>query len=250
MNKKIIAVMIAATLLFVGVFAACNNDKTEEEEPKVYVEGDEYPFVTDENGDKVLAEDGEFLVYHTDEDGDIVKDAQGNDITQKQVFEPVSENNRIEEYGYKVALPEGWVITTTKGRFVNEKTGDIFAIDPIKSTNYTENYNVAKQLCDLAAEKENYTATLEEDITRFGEEFENMFCLSVSDGETSYIVYTFKNSGNLYCVSYQSNNPEASVATSDELMKCITFKPYQYYVSTTAPVTVATTNTTTTAVAE
>ena len=246
MNKKIIAGMIAATLLFVCVFAACNKDETEDESAKLYVDGNEYPFVTDENGEKVLAEDGEFIVYHTDENGKILKDDQGNQVTQKQVFEPVSENNRIEDYGYKLTLPDGWVITKSNGRFMNEQTGDVFSVDPIGSTTYKENYDVAKQLCELATEKENYTATLEENITKFGEEFENMFCLSVSDGESVYIVYTFKNNGNLYCVSYQSTNPDTSIEALDELMKCITFKPYQYYVSTTS-FEVTTTNTVTTA---
>lgn len=242
MNKKIIAFMIAATLLFVGIFAACNKDEQDEDEPaKLYVEGDEYPFVTDENGDKVLDENGEFIVYHTDENGKIMKDEQGNAVTQNQVFEPVSENNRIEEYGFKVELPDGWVITNANGRFENKETGDIFAIDPIKSTTYSENYDVAKQLCKAAEGKENYTATLEEDVTKFGKEFENMFCLTVSDGEMVYTAYTFTNSGNLYCVSYQSTDLETHEANCDELMKCITFKPYKYYEESTTSLFATTT---------
>ena len=53
MSKKIIAVLVVLTVLFMTVFAACNS----EEKEKIYVEKDEYDFVTDENGELLL-------VYH------------------------------------------------------------------------------------------------------------------------------------------------------------------------------------------
>ena len=71
MSKKIIAALLVATMLFICVFAACNKNKNEDEDDTTRLYGDatEYNFVTDEEGNRVLTPEGEFVVYVTDEDG-------------------------------------------------------------------------------------------------------------------------------------------------------------------------------------
>lgn len=235
MNKKIIAVMIAATLIFVGVFAACNKtgNGDEEETKRAYIEGDEYNFVTDENGDKVLADDGEFIVYYTDENGKIVEDENGEKVTIKQVFEPVSENNQVEDFGYKITLPEGWSSNGTKGQFTNKDTGDFFKVDVIQNTTYEMNYQTAKYIYEQSLENDEFDCTFEENITTLGEDYEDLFRLMVKNNEGISIIHTFKNSGNLYCITYESTNPDTTVDSVVEIIKCITLKPFTYYETTT-----------------
>ncbi len=234
MNKKIIAVMIAATLLFVGVFAACNKTNDDEEEPKkVYLEGDEYPFLTDENGNRLLDENGEFIVYQTNEDGSYKRDEKGDRLTVPQAFEAYSEGNKIEDYGYAINLPKGWKATDTFAYFENAKTGESMQIDVIKSSTYQENYETAQFLYENSHKMEEYKCYFEDNITSLGEEFEGLFRLSVEkDGEIQ-ITYTFKNSGNLYCITYTGNKADTSIDDSMKLLKCINFKPFQYYPETT-----------------
>ncbi len=237
MSKKIIAALIAITLLFIGVFAACQ--KNEEEENKLYLEGDEYPFFTDKNGEKVLNDNGEFIVYQTDFDGDIVRNEYGDRVTQNQLFEPYSEKHFVEDYGYRITPPEKWTIDKSIGRFLNTETGDVFEICPVESTTYKENYDAAEKIRDLAETNEKINAVLDDNVEELGEEFGDVFSLTVSSDDGMYIVYTFTNNGNLYTASYQSSDPTTTAGKCIEMMKCITFKPYQYYPTsgTTAPVT-------------
>ena len=61
MKKRILCFSMVAVIALSVVFTACNKD--------VYVDpstSEEYVLVTDENGKKVLSEDGELLVYVTD----------------------------------------------------------------------------------------------------------------------------------------------------------------------------------------
>ena len=115
--------MIVVTLLFVGLFAACNKD--EDEADNLYLQGDEYPFLTDEFGNNLLNENGEYIVYQTDEDGDYRKDENGDRLTIAQPFEAYSKSNVVEDYYYKITLPENWKIDETKkNTFVHSETGD------------------------------------------------------------------------------------------------------------------------------
>ena len=70
----------------------------------VYVDpstSEEYILVTDENGKKVLSEDGELLVYATDENGKKIKDDNGEYVTQIQGFVgQLEEDGVIEDYAY------------------------------------------------------------------------------------------------------------------------------------------------------
>lgn len=251
MTKKLIAFMIVATLAFIGVFAACNNTDKDEDADKTYLEGNEYRFVTDENGERVLDENGEFVVYYTDENGKIVEDENGEKITVIQDFQPVSEKNQVEDYGYKITLPDGWVSDIMKGSFVNGKTNDKFRIDVIEKTSYQENYQTAKMIYEEALKSDEFDCTFEE-LFDLNEEYEGLFRLTVKDDESISVIHTFKNNGNLYCITYDSTNTDISMDSIVELMNCITFKPYQYFEETsivfTAPPT--TTEPTTASVSE
>ena len=84
--------MVAVIALSV-VFTSCNKD--------VYVNpstDSEYILVTDENGKKVLSEDGELIVYVTDVDGKKVKDDNGEYVTEIQGFVGQLEENGVARF--------------------------------------------------------------------------------------------------------------------------------------------------------
>lgn len=228
MNKKIIAVMIAATLIFVGVFAACNNNE-ENQPPKLYIEGDEYPFITDAEGNKELDENGEFIVFHTDEDGDYAKDDKGNRLTNIQPFEPLSEKNVVEQYGYKITLPENWVIDESKlGAFKNEKTGDAFSIvihDKSYQDVYESNFDTYEKLLDY----DQVTLTWEENVEDLGDACEGVVRFTMKNEESMNVLYFFRNHGNIYKILYESKNPQTAIADSVALCNTISYKPFDYY---------------------
>ena len=121
--------MVAVIALSV-VFTSCNKD--------VYVNpstDSEYILVTDENGKKVLSEDGELVVYVTDVDGKKVKDDNGEYVTEIQGFVgQIEENGVIEDYAYYFTLPDGWKAVNDRGEFENKKTKSTLKIQILEET--------------------------------------------------------------------------------------------------------------------
>ncbi len=233
MSKKIIAVLVVLTVLFMTVFAACNSD---EEEEKVYVNNDEYDFVTDENGERVLNEDGEFLVYAQDDKGKREKDENGEYITMAQPFEPIEDGDVIENYGYKFNLPEGWKTTNQSGEFVNEKTQQQVEIDVLKYT-YSDYYD---QNIEMYQQLKSHGQNVKwEDDVDLGADFTNVARFTLQTKEGISIMYFFVNSGNLYKVLFNAVDPATAVADSEALCKVIDFKPFKYYDDITSKETTA-----------
>lgn len=228
MNKKIITVMIAATLLFVGVFAACNKTEKKNEPEKIYLEGDEYPFLTDDDGNKLLNENGEFIVFVTDFDGKFMKDEYGNRVTGPQLFEAYSDDNKIEDYGYRITLPENWEVSDKKGSFINNKTQDTLSIsvyDKSYQDAYSSNFETYEKLVKL----EGVSVTWEENVIDLGEDCEGVVRFTMKTEEGMNILYLFRNHGNIYKVLFTSANVETAISESVEICKAISYKPFDYY---------------------
>ncbi len=239
MNKKLIAAMLAFTALFVCVFAACNDkDDEEERDTRPYIEADEYEFVTDENGNKVLDENGEFVVYATDENSKRVTDENGENVTQSQLFQAYKDGDKYEDYGYSIKLPEGWNSTNEQGVFENaekKQNIDITIVNKSYGDYFIDNYNVYVSLDKMISEKDESVKNIKsvkwEDDIEFSKETKGAvrFTMVTNDGTT--VMYFFENSNNLYKILFHS--PDAETAVKDSLAICnaITYKPYQYYVS-------------------
>lgn len=234
MNKKIIAVLLIATVLFACVFAACNKSEKEE---GVYVKNDDINFVTDENGDKVLDSDGRIIVYATDEDGKKIKDDNGEYVTQAQEFQPIEDDGVIEDLGFFFELPDGWKSTDDFGKFENKKDGQHLEITIIKQA-YVDYYNSNLTMYkDLKAVVGEESVKWEEDVD-FGDEFKGLCRFTLKTEEGISVMYFFENSKNLYKVLFTSEKVENAVADSEEIIKALSFKPYAYYTDiTTKPVT-------------
>ncbi|MGN1316202.1 MAG: hypothetical protein ACI4VW_03975 [Acutalibacteraceae bacterium] len=225
MSKKIIAILTVATILFVCVFAAC------EKEPSAYIGNDDFEYVTDENGERVLGEDGQFVVYATDEKGKIIENENGEKVTQLQQFQPIEEDGVIEDYGFKLALPEGWKTTSEFGVFENEK-GKINCQISIVKYFYNDYYDLNKSTCDQIAEG-GLDTEWEENLD-FGDEYEGLCRFKIKSEDGMSILYFFENSGNVYKLLFASTDVENAVAKSEEMCKAMSFKPYTYYDDITA----------------
>ncbi len=232
MNKKIIAVLLVATTLFMCVFAACNKN----EEDGIYVENKDINFVTDENGEKVLDFDGRIIVYATDEDGKKIKDDNGEYVTQAQEFQPIEDDGVIEDLGFFFELPEGWKSTDEFGVFVNKDETRTFEIKILEQL-YDDYYESTKEDYKELSKLDGVESTWSEDVD-LGEDFSGLCRFTMATKDGVIVMYIFENSKNLYKVRYiAEENTDTIFAESEELLKAMTFKPYAYYTDITAKTT-------------
>lgn len=227
MSKKIIAVLTIATILFVCVFAACDK----KDEYNIYIDDKEYDFVTDENGERVLDDEGRFLVYSKDENGKNVTNESGEKVTEARPFEALENGGVVEDYGYKITLPKGWNYTDDAGEFENNSTKQKFKIKAVK-TIYDE-YRGNAFLLFEELEKKGMDATWRDDL-ELGDSFENVFRVTFADEENIMVIYVFQNSGNTYEIVFESPKIETAIDDSVAFCENIEFKPYTYYPELTA----------------
>ncbi len=224
MNKKIIAILVVATILFVCVFASC------EKESPIYIDDKEYEFVTDENGEKVLAEDGRLLVYETDKNGKILKDENGEPITEAKEFQPIENDGVIEDYGYILALPDGWKSTDKYNVFINpdkEYNCDVTVVKYLYDDYYASNKNVYDQL-----KKNDIDVTWEEDI-EFSKEYKGICRMVLKNEQDISVMYFFENADNVYKLLFTGTGDDL-IADSEAFCKAMNFKPFAYYDDITA----------------
>lgn len=240
MGKKSIAVLIAAIICCSVIFTACNKDKYTD--PST---GGEFILVTDENGNKVLSDDGELLVYATDEDGKKIKDGEGNFVTEVHGFIGQLENNGVvEDYAYYFTLPSGWKAVNDRGEFENKSKKMSMTIKIIEYS-YSEYYDFSKKIYDNIQDEELNDAK-EANLEAYWDEFEyensqtKVCLLSMKTNEASSFTMFFKNNENMYEIKMDSDTPdnfEEAKAEMINIYESLEFKPYTYYpdfVETTA----------------
>ena len=103
MNNKIIAV-ICVVLMLATVLAACGK--------KVIIKGkngQEYVAATDADGSTILNDEGNIIIYVTDENGKYVKDANGERQTNAIAFpDKILGEHTITTPQYRLTMPEEW----------------------------------------------------------------------------------------------------------------------------------------------
>lgn len=226
MSKRIIAILTVITILFVCVFAAC-----EKKDNGVYSQEKDLNLVTDENGEKVLAEDGQLLVYETDEKGRYVKDENGEKVTVRHQFQPIEEDGVVEDYGFKLKLPEGWKTTDTFGRYINEDKEQECTVTVLKYL-YDDYYDLCYKNHEILLD-EGYNSIWEEDVD-LGKNVGKVDRFIVKTDEVVIVVGIFENSGNVYKVHFASLNKEEAIKDFNTFCKAMSFKPFQYYYDITA----------------
>ncbi len=102
MSKKIIAVALAI-LTIATIFTGCSKYGK-----KVEIYGKEYIMVTDEEGNTVLNEEGNFLAVVTDEDGKVIKNNDGEPQTYVIEMSDYMTDDYVQGKNYKITAPKGW----------------------------------------------------------------------------------------------------------------------------------------------
>lgn len=150
MEKKIIAVACVLVILAVTL-AACGSKYLIVEND----DGMEYAAVTDEEGNTVVNEQGDIVVYVTDVDGDLVTDTNGepqtNSITIPSV---IADGDTVETADYTLTMPDGWT-ANSNGRFTRDDNENVY----LQITNFGE---LEDQTLDtyVASMQENINALL------------------------------------------------------------------------------------------
>lgn len=221
MSKKIIAILTIATILFVCAFASCDNNNSSSSDNL---------YVTDENGDRVLGDNGQYLVYETNADGEIVTDKSGENVTEAQMFEPVMEDGVLEDYGFKLTIPKGWKQSKDeKNKFVKkDKTVEIRLVEKT----YDVYYNGLKEFYAKVF-KNGVEGSLKENVD-YVKGAERAFRLYLVVEDHEYITTVFLNNGNLYNLTLDAPKGEANVEDVDAFLNGFEFKSYTYYPELTA----------------
>lgn len=229
MTKRIIALMAVATIVFVCTFAACGKDET-----NVYADNKDFDFVTDENGQKVLSDDGEFIVYVTDENGKRVTNSNKEEQTMFEQFVPLENDGVVENYGYIFTLPEGWKTDTADaGKFINKDKEAEASIGVVKYF-YDDYYQLNKDTYEtLKKELGEDAVKWEEEVDILPEAEKACRFIMEKDGAMSILVF-FENSGNVYKILYNTTSVDSGVYDCEIFCKAMTFKAFQYYDDITA----------------
>lgn len=229
MTKRIIALMAVATIVFVCTFAACGKD-----EINVYADNKDFDFVTDENGQKVLSDDGEFIVYVTDEKGKRVTDSNKEEQTMFEQFVPLENDGVVENYGYIFTLPEGWKTDTAdSGKFINKDKDAEASIGVVKYF-YDDYYQLNKDTYETLKKEHGEDAVKwEEEVDILPEAEKACRFIMEKDGAMSILVF-FENSGNVYKILYNTTSVDSGVYDCEIFCKAMTFKAFQYYDDITA----------------
>lgn len=148
MNKKIIAALLVATILFICVFAACGKDDGKYENPAT---GVKYEIVTDEYGNYVRDNEGNLVVYALDDNGKKYKNDEGEYETAVQTFgSQIVSGNEVINYSYKFILPDGYsVVEGSVGSFKKDDgtiSVDINILDKTFSDVYHSNKNTYEEI--------------------------------------------------------------------------------------------------------
>lgn len=248
MKKRIVVFLIVVIISLSVVFTACNKD--------VYTDpstGNEYILVTDENGEKVLNDDGELLVYSTDEDGKKIKDEDGNYVTEVHGFIGQIENDGvIEDYAYYFTLPDGWKAVNDRGEFENKSKGLELEIGIQKDT-LNDYYTISKRIFD-ELDIAKARGDIEEAAEYSWNEYDyktvssKVYVFSLKLDDSAQYTMFFEQNNNLYVLNLKGQSKMDLEEGRNELLgmlDCFEFKPYTYYEDLSDSVTLYDQSTTT-----
>ncbi len=232
MRKKFLVVLMALVLLSSLLFTACS--KVTYTDPQT---GVEYVLVTDENGEKVLTDDGELLVYVTDENGKIQKDENGEPLTEIHGFiGQIIENGVVEDYAYKFKIPNDWKTTDEFGVFTSSSLKAELKISVQKYT-FNDYMDTAETLYESFSLKE--VQEKNKNLKAYWDEFDyenadtKVYIVSASSDDLTSVTMFFENSNNTYQLLLESEkgnqSREEMTSTMLEIYEAFEFKNQTYY---------------------
>ena len=237
MTKKCIAALAALTVLFLCCFGACNKGTY-----KNPATDQKYQLVTDENGDKILSDSGELLVYVTDENGKTVTNENGEPETAEQGFiGQLKDGNVVEDFGYIVTMPDGWKFTESGDaatKYKNTASQAELEISVLDGKTYDEYYEYSLKAKELL-EQEGASVSFEEYDVPNADAKGTLMTMRITgeDGKEMTVCDAFfVNSENLYDIRMTLPSTDSAEALFNEFLSAISYKPYRYFeeVTTTA----------------
>lgn len=230
MKKRIVIFAMVAIIAMSVIFTACNKD--------VYTDpssGEEYILVTDENGEKVLNEDGELLVYVTDEDGKKVKDAEGNYETEVHGFVGQLENNGVvEDYAYYFTLPDGWKTVNDRGEFENKSKKSTYTVQIVEQT-FADCVKKIDRVYKVLTEQSNTEGEISSIIrNNYKNEVvgDTIHTIGIKYTDKVTVTLVFANGENTYQIEFETTRDisvEEAETEAIDMIKGFEFKPYAYY---------------------
>lgn len=222
MSKKITVSVLAILLVCTSLFAGCSK-KGEYVNPAT---GEKYDMVTDAEGNKVLSDDGELLVYAKDENGEYVTDESGEKVTQVQGFiGQLEESGVIEDYAYKLVTPEGWKFTGN-GEFQSKKSETTGVTVSISRNTLAREIEIGKMVV-AELQPKNFECSYEE--AHFDVIDADGMLLEIKSDEGIVSVAQFIKEGNLFNIRVVTEDVDSANGILDTFLEAITFKPYKYY---------------------
>lgn len=153
MSKKIIAVSLALFMI-VTCFVACEKKKEYE---TTKINGQEVVLVTDENGRPVINDKNQVIALVTNEHGEVLHYANGEDQTRYiDLIEALEINGVVHGENYKFNVLEGWA--PGEGTRINKKgTDDKCYIHFVKNKQLESNETLTSFL--LSIDEQNNQAS-------------------------------------------------------------------------------------------
>ncbi len=237
MKNRITALSVILTVIIILTFAGCNNGH------KIYVDpvGSTYYAVTDEKGNTVLNNEGNIVVYQTDDNGDIITDTSGVYQTVANYFpEQIIKGDFVQTPTYTLTLPGGWSAQEDDfGKYTKKSADASVEISIIENFTLEKYQEYTETFIKMLKEK----TTGEESISYKQDTFhytaantEAIRYTLVREGgsnDSTTIMLVFKNHGNLYKILFEAPTANLEKANFTEFYSAIKYKNYQYYEVTT-----------------
>ncbi len=216
MEKKIIAIAVAAVLLVVGLTACKSNA------PTIETDAGEYLLATDEEGNTMINRDGKLIICVTDEYGKVVKDSNGEIMTNAVDFPDyiTSPDGRTAETPViRWNLPEGWTFGSNTSTPTATKDGTdegvYIKLIPMtsareKSRDYIVSETVAvytEQMPTVVEKYPNSKLTVEEDVMIFNGTIEATRVAVKIEAEDGTVInyadgYYYEFAGKVYKIEF------------------------------------------------
>jgi len=224
---------ITGILAVIVCLSACKDEL-------IYVDpaDNEYIAVTDESHNTVLNEEGDVVVYQTEENGEIVTDESGVPQTQAVYFpNQIVDGDYVQTPTYTLTLPSGWKLNEDEvGKFINKSADATLEISIVDGYTFDEYYDytisILNQMKEAAQDNASFSSeedtffyySVDKDVNRF------TISMTNSDGESvKEVVIIFEDAENIYKITCQATEDNFEKADFASLYSAINYKNYKYY---------------------
>lgn len=234
LKKRFIAAAAATVVVFALAFAACGGDP-------FYTDpaGNTMIALTDENGNTVLNQGGDIVVYQTDTNGDIATDNSGVPMTLASRFpERLVEGKFVQTPTYTLTMPSGWSAVEDKYNAYRKKSEDaLITVEILEGYTLDEYMEYMEGVIEVLLTQSDDG---EENKYEGKDTYEyvtakvtaHRFTLIQTDKKGNIYKWTaviFEKNGNLYKFIFEAPIKSFDKANFPEFLSAINYKNYKYY---------------------